>query len=182
MLALPIPVHPGAVHRVLRVRTHPWGLTGGEGVEKVLTGTAPLELVFPVFSLPELVFRSPPRWEESGRDAPTAAHPPTPVLGEVLQVEAEVGFLIVQPRHAWMELRFAEFCQFWGGKRRPLPPTGRSGASADLPAAVQRLAALSAATAGAIFGPKTAHFQAFWDFWRTKLGRHKLKAVQKHLF
>ena len=78
MLALPIPVHPGAVHRVPRVRTHPGGLAGGEGVEKVPTSTAPLELVFTVFSLPELVFRPPPppRWEESGRDAPAAAHPP----------------------------------------------------------------------------------------------------------
>ena len=39
---------------------------------------------------------------------------------------------------------------------------------------------------GAIFDPFLVTTQptvkAFWDFRRTKLGRHKLKTVQKHLF
>ena len=30
--------------------------------------------------------------------------------------------------------------------------------------------------------PKEPIFKAFWDFWRTKMGHHKLKVVQKHLF
>ena len=29
--------------------------------------------------------------------------------------------------------------------------------------------------------PKQPIFKAFWDFWRTKMGHHKLKTVQKHL-
>ena len=30
--------------------------------------------------------------------------------------------------------------------------------------------------------PKQPIFKAFWDFRRTKMGHHKLKTVQKHLF
>ena len=30
--------------------------------------------------------------------------------------------------------------------------------------------------------PKQPILKAFWDFWRTKMGHHKLKTVQKHLF
>ena len=30
--------------------------------------------------------------------------------------------------------------------------------------------------------PKQPIFKAFWNFLRTKMGHHKLKTVQKHLF
>ena len=30
--------------------------------------------------------------------------------------------------------------------------------------------------------PKQPIFKAFWDFRRTKMGHHKLRTVQKHLF
>ena len=30
--------------------------------------------------------------------------------------------------------------------------------------------------------PKQPFFKAFWDFRRAKMGHHKLKTVQKHLF
>ena len=72
---------------------------------------------------------------KSAGSALWALPPPLPLLGEVLQAEAEVCFLIDQHRHAWLGLCSVNLRQFWG-ERRPLPPIGRSGAGGDLPAAV----------------------------------------------
>ena len=32
------------------------------------------------------------------------------------------------------------------------------------------------------FVPKQPIFQAFWEFWRAKMGHHRLKTCEKHLF
>ena len=56
----------------------------------------------------------PKKWVKSGRDV-LAIIPPLNWGGwGVLQAEAEVRFLIYRHRHAWLELRFAEFRQFLG--------------------------------------------------------------------
>ena len=56
------------------------------------------------------------------------------MLEEVLQAEAAVCFLIDHHRHAWVELRSAEFRRFRGESRAHSAPQG-TGAGGDLPAA-----------------------------------------------
>ena len=86
--------------------TQPSGFPGGRVVEEVLTSLpSPPESVFPVFSLPDLV-------------------------GEVVQAEAEVRFLIQQHRAAWLELESSKHqCRLeampWGPpkpRRAPVAP------------------------------------------------------------
>ena len=86
--------------------TQPSGFPRGRGVEEVLTSPpSPPESVFPAFLLPDLV-------------------------GEVVQAEAEVRFLIQQHRAAWLELESSKLqCRLeampWGSpkpRRAPVAP------------------------------------------------------------